>query len=48
MSDNENMNNAAAAAGDEKIGGMAEADVKFLIACLRNTTGGSITVSLPT
>ncbi|KAH8593733.1 hypothetical protein B0O99DRAFT_688566 [Bisporella sp. PMI_857] len=41
MSDNENPSTAASG---EAIEGMPAADVKFLIACLQNTTAGAISV----
>lgn len=46
MSDTEH--NGSAVGRDESIGGMTSADVKFLVTCLKNTTGGSIAVSSDT
>ena len=42
MSDNEN----GVAVGEERFGEMPAADVKFLVTCLQNTTGGALSVSL--
>jgi hypothetical protein len=42
MSDNKN----SVAVGEEGVGGKPAADVKFLIICFLNTTGGAICVSL--
>ena len=36
--------NGGTGAGDGAVGGMPAADVKFLVTCLQNTTGGSVSV----
>jgi hypothetical protein len=41
MSDKEQNGGA-----DGTVGGMPSSDVKFLVACLQNSTGGHITVGL--